>query len=178
MFPVQCEKIKNQPSNSTSCSDNALRLLVLVADKLYLRISSDVFIFNMGLRYEGLFWARGIYWRAKSHLKGIEDFNLEHCPYPMAACNFQLIRMQACHFFMNIPHIQYPMGMSWAHLQLSGRGLRVVLLYVRGKPTASSLSTDGFPLMAGPNFQPSDGNPAVISILRQLADGPENVPEM
>ena len=48
----------------------------------------------------------------------------------------------------------------------------------RGKPTASSLSADGFPLMAGPNFQPSDGNPTIISILRQLADGPENVPEM
>ena len=32
--------------------------------------------------------------------------------------------------------------------------------------------------MAGPNFQPSDGNPNVISILRQLADGLENVQEM
>jgi hypothetical protein len=31
--------------------------------------------------------------------------------------------------------------------------------------------------MAGPNFQPLDGNPAVISILWQLADGQENVPE-
>jgi hypothetical protein len=31
---------------------------------------------------------------------------------------------------------------------------------------------DGFPLMAGPKFQPSDGNPTEISILRQLADGP------
>jgi len=48
----------------------------------------------------------------------------------------------------------------------------------RGKPTASVLSTDGFPLMAGPNFQPSDGNPTIISILRQLANGLENVPEM
>jgi hypothetical protein len=48
----------------------------------------------------------------------------------------------------------------------------------RGKPTASSLSADGFPLMAGPNFQPSDGNPTVILILWQLADGPENAPEM
>ena len=48
----------------------------------------------------------------------------------------------------------------------------------RGEPTASSLSTDGFPLMAGLNLQPSDGNATVISILRQLADGPENVPEM
>ena len=42
---------------------------------------------------------------------------------------------------------------------------------------ASSLSTDGFPLMAGPNFQPSDGNPTVILILRQLADGPGKCPE-
>ena len=40
---------------------------------------------------------------------------------------------------------------------------------------ASSLSTDGFPLMAGPNFQPLHGNLTVISILRQLADGPGNV---
>ena len=32
--------------------------------------------------------------------------------------------------------------------------------------------------MANPNFQSSDGNPTVISILRQLADEPENVPEM
>ena len=54
----------------------------------------------------------------------------------------------------------------------------MLLPYVRGKPMASWLSADGFPLMAGPNFQPSDGNPTVISILRQLADGPENVPEM
>jgi hypothetical protein len=48
----------------------------------------------------------------------------------------------------------------------------------RGKLTASSLSADGYPLMASPNFQPSDGNPTVISILWQLADGPDNVPEM
>jgi hypothetical protein len=41
-----------------------------------------------------------------------------------------------------------------------------------------SLSANGVPLMAGPNFQPSDDNPTVISILRQLADGLENVPEM
>jgi hypothetical protein len=32
--------------------------------------------------------------------------------------------------------------------------------------------------MAGPNFQPADGNPTLISNLRQLADGPKNVPEM
>ena len=50
--------------------------------------------------------------------------------------------------------------------------------YDQGEPTASSLSADGFPFMAGPNFQPSVGTPTVISILRQLADGPENVLEM
>ena len=44
--------------------------------------------------------------------------------------------------------------------------------------TASSLSADGFPLMASPNFQPSDGNLTVISILQQLADGPKNVAEI
>ena len=50
--------------------------------------------------------------------------------------------------------------------------------YDWGEPTASVLSADGFPLMAGPNFQPSDGNPIVNLILRQLAGGPENVPEI
>jgi hypothetical protein len=48
----------------------------------------------------------------------------------------------------------------------------------RGEPTASVLSTDGFPIMADPNLQPSDGNPIVISILQQLADVLENVPEI
>ena len=32
--------------------------------------------------------------------------------------------------------------------------------------------------MAGPDFQPWDGNPTIIAILRQLADGLENVPEI
>ena len=35
MFSVRCEELKNQPSNSTSCSDNALRSLVLVVGRLY-----------------------------------------------------------------------------------------------------------------------------------------------
>ena len=50
----------------------------------------------------------------------------------------------------------------------------MVHTYDRGEPTASVLSADGFPLMAGPNFQPSDGNSTIISIPRQLADGLEN----
>ena len=72
-------RIKNQPSNSTSCSDNdALRLLVLlVTYRLYwgLQVTSSYSIWSCVVK--GCF-ERGIFWRAKSHLKGIEDFNLEH----------------------------------------------------------------------------------------------------
>ena len=32
---VQCEQIKNQSINFTSCSDDAVRLMVLVTDRLY-----------------------------------------------------------------------------------------------------------------------------------------------
>ena len=80
---------------------------------------------------------------------------------------------------------------SWIHVLLLQLALSKYLCWrathlqyiilvsnVRGEPTASVLSADGFPLMAGPNFQPSDGNPIVISILRQLADVLENVPEI
>ena len=52
------------------------------------------------------------------------------------------------------------------------------MVYDQGEPTANVLSADGFHLMAGLYYQPSDGNPTVISNLRQLADGPENVPEI
>jgi hypothetical protein len=71
-------KIKNQPSNSTSCSDNVLRLLVLVVGKLYwgLQVTSSFSIWGCILK--GCF-ERGTFWRAKLQLKGIEDFNLEHC---------------------------------------------------------------------------------------------------
>jgi len=72
--------IKNQPSNSISCTDNALRLLVLAAGILYwgLQGTSSFSIWDCVLK--GCF-ERGIFRRAKSHLKGIEDFNLEHwCP--------------------------------------------------------------------------------------------------
>ena len=52
-------RIENQPSNFTSCSDNALRLLVLVAEIVF-TASSEVFVFKSGLRSEGLFWERYI----------------------------------------------------------------------------------------------------------------------
>ena len=52
----QCNvRFKNQSSNSTSCIDNALHLLVVVLGRVYLRTSSDVFIFNVALHFEGLF---------------------------------------------------------------------------------------------------------------------------
>ena len=71
-------KFKNQPSISTSCNDNALRLLVLVVRKLYwgFQVMSSFSIW--GCVFKGCF-ERGIFWRAKLHLKGIEDFNLKHC---------------------------------------------------------------------------------------------------
>jgi hypothetical protein len=70
-------RIKNQPSNSTSCSDNALRLAVLVMGKLYWGLRVMMSSFSIwGCVLKGCF-ERGIFWRAKSHLKGIEDFNLE-----------------------------------------------------------------------------------------------------
>ena len=70
-------RIKNQLSNSTSRSDSVLRLLVLVASRLYwgLQVTSLFSILGCILKvsFEG-----GILWRAKLRLKGIEGFNLEH----------------------------------------------------------------------------------------------------
>ena len=77
MFLVQCEEFKNQPSNSTSCSDNALCLLVLVTCILYWGFQVTSLFSIWGCVLKGCF-ERGIFWRARSRLKGIEDFNLEH----------------------------------------------------------------------------------------------------
>ena len=54
MFPVQCEEIKNQASNSTSCSDRAQRSLVLVADRLYRGLQVTSSFCNLRLRSEGV----------------------------------------------------------------------------------------------------------------------------
>ena len=52
-----------------------MRLLILVAGREYwgLQVMSSFSIFNLGLRFKGMFWERYI-------LKDIEDFNLEHWP--------------------------------------------------------------------------------------------------
>ena len=69
--------INRQPSNSISCSDNALRLLVLMAGILYWgpQVTSSFSIWVCVLKgcYETC-----IFWRVESRLKSIEDFNLEH----------------------------------------------------------------------------------------------------
>ena len=94
------------------------------------------------------------------------------------------------HLIPNEDFFPYSLFSSWLHALLTVSLLEwkpiqlliyevKVNIYIgfwtngRGKPTASSLSANGFPLMAGPNFQPSDGIPTEISILRQLADGPK-----
>ena len=68
-------RIKNRPSNSTSCSDNALRFVGSCGGHITLRTSRDVFVFNLGLHFEGLFWERYVlkgqitfegYWRLQS----------------------------------------------------------------------------------------------------------------
>ena len=69
-------RIKNQPSNSISCSDNAPRLLILVACILCRGLHQLTSSFsNWGCVSKGCF-ERGV--RTKSRLKSIEDFNLEH----------------------------------------------------------------------------------------------------
>ena len=73
------QKIKNQPSNSTSCSDNTLRLLVLVACILYQGLQVMSSSFSMwGCVLKGCF-DRGIFLKAKiAFERHFEDFNLEH----------------------------------------------------------------------------------------------------
>ena len=51
-------RIKNQPSNSTSCSDSAVHLLVPVAGILYWGLQVTSSFSNLGLRYTRLFWER------------------------------------------------------------------------------------------------------------------------
>jgi hypothetical protein len=69
-------RIKSQPSNPTSCSDNALRLLVLETCILYwgFQVMSSFSIWGCILKG---YFERGILWRAKLRSKGIEDLNLE-----------------------------------------------------------------------------------------------------
>ena len=76
--PSTVWRIINQPSNSTSCSDNGLQLLILVADW-------GLQVTNLGLHFEGLFWEQYILkgqivfeglWRLQSWTLGVglEEF--------------------------------------------------------------------------------------------------------
>ena len=61
MFPVQCEELRINHLNSTSWSDTSCPTLVSSCSRRSIsRTPSDIFIFNSGLRFEGLFWARYI----------------------------------------------------------------------------------------------------------------------
>jgi hypothetical protein len=73
MVPVQCEELRTNYLVVTM----PYACVVLMVDKWYrgLQVTSSFSI--QGCVWKGCF-LRGIFWRAKSHLKGIEDFNLEH----------------------------------------------------------------------------------------------------
>ena len=79
-------RIKNQPSNSTFCIDNALRLLVPVAGRSYrgLQVTSSFSLRSCVLK--GCF-ERGIFGMAKSRLEGIEDSNLERWVQLVTCCD-------------------------------------------------------------------------------------------
>jgi hypothetical protein len=79
MFLVQCEELRINHLTPLSVVTNALRLLILVTCKLYWGLQVTSSFSNWGCILKGCFEG-GIIWRAKSRLKGIEDFNLEHCP--------------------------------------------------------------------------------------------------
>ena len=112
----------------------------------------------------------------KGHTNYVVMWNDTNAP---RIVRFQMSQLQNECFVWTYVEVVLILTSSYSSLLCSSNGFIGFLpIYVRGKPTASSLSADGLPLMAGPNFQPSDGNPTVIWILRQLADGPENVPEM
>ena len=71
-------RIKNQASNSTSLYWKCpILLLVLVPGRLYWEFQVTPSFPIWGCVMKGCY-ERCIFWRAKSHLKGIEGSNLEH----------------------------------------------------------------------------------------------------
>ena len=69
-------RIKNQSSNSTSCSDDALRLSVLVVGRLYWGLQVTSSFCNLGLRFEGLFWKRYIYSESPNRIWRLQSWTL------------------------------------------------------------------------------------------------------
>jgi hypothetical protein len=67
-------RVTNQPSNSISCSNNDPTLVDSCGGQI---VSTTSFSIRSCV-LKGCF-ERGIFSRANSHLKGIDDFNLEHC---------------------------------------------------------------------------------------------------
>ena len=71
-------KLENRPSNSISCRDNALRLLILVMDRFYRGLQGDVFISQLGVA----FWRvvlREVYFERPNHIwRALKTSILEH----------------------------------------------------------------------------------------------------
>ena len=87
MFPIQCEEIR--------INHLTLLLVMTCGGQMILRTSSDVFVFNLGLHFEGLFSERCIL-KGITSLKGVEGFNLEHWlqGYMFAQRNGHGVRMR------------------------------------------------------------------------------------
>ena len=113
-------RIKNQPSNSTSCSDNALHLLVLVAGIFYwgLQVTSPFSILGCVLK--------ACFERGRYILKGIEDFNLEHWAHRIGGWKMRTPMYKAveealyytCLLLVggSNPHLGCP-GMEWSGVE-------------------------------------------------------------
>ena len=58
MLPIQCEELRVNHLTLLLCIDKCPTLVGSCAEWYILRTSSDVFVFNSGLHFEGLFWER------------------------------------------------------------------------------------------------------------------------
>ena len=109
-------RIKKQPSNTISCSDNALCLLVLVVGILYwgLQVTSSFSIWSCVLKgcYE-----RIIFWRAKSWTLPVGCYGYLRTLLFLITIRAMPDRHQNCNFSRTIHYMQYnihPSGyLSW-----------------------------------------------------------------
>ena len=109
-------RIKKQPSNTISCSDNALCLLVLVVGILYwgLQVTSSFSIWSCVLKgcYE-----RIIFWRAKSWTLPVGCYGYLRTLLFLITIQAMPDRHQNCNFSRTIHYMQYnihPSGyLSW-----------------------------------------------------------------
>jgi hypothetical protein len=75
MFLVQFEGIKNQPSNSVSCTYNVLRLLVLVPSGWYWGFQVTSLFSIRGCIWKGCVWERCIFEGPDCVWRALKDLN-------------------------------------------------------------------------------------------------------